>query len=77
MSNVLTATRSSLLRCKERALKFVDAGDYRQALDSMFSDLSKHPETENHPAIQFGFLLMISGNLTTEYEVRDFIKGFN
>jgi hypothetical protein len=33
--------------CKARALEYLDAGDLGNALASMGSDLSKHPETQN------------------------------
>ncbi len=32
---------------KQRALAYVDAGDYNNAVSSMLSDLSKHEETRN------------------------------
>jgi hypothetical protein len=38
--------------CKKRALEYVNRGDTSQAFASMGSDLGKHPETANHPAIQ-------------------------
>jgi len=63
--------------CKRRALEYVDAGDLSQAYASIASDLSKHPETEGHVAIQLGMMLMISGNLNTPSEMRKFIEGFN
>jgi hypothetical protein len=31
--------------CKERALHYLDRGDYSQAIASMGSDLTKHKET--------------------------------
>lgn len=32
--------------CKQRALEYVDRGDLQNALASMASDMSKHPETD-------------------------------
>ena len=71
-------TRSEHLDwCKERALEYVDAGDLGQAYASMVSDLGKHPETQDHPAIMLGMMLMMSGQLSNPSEMRDFINGFN
>lgn len=63
--------------CKDRALEYVNIGDLRQGFMSMTSDLRKHPETENHSAIELGFMLLMSNNLNTEAAMRDFIEGFN
>ena len=62
--------------CKQRALEILDTGDISQAYASMVSDLGKHPETEGHPAIQLGMMLMLGGNIT-EKQIREFIDGFN
>ena len=43
----------------------------------MISDLKKHPETEDHPAIFLGVGLMAFGELNTPSKVREFITGFN
>jgi len=43
----------------------------------MFSDLNKHPETENHAGIKIGVQLMMIGSLSTIEEARRFIEGFN
>ena len=63
--------------CKKRALEYVNDGDLVNAFGSMVSDLTKHPETLNHPALQMGIALRANGNLNTENEMRDFIDGFN
>ena len=63
--------------CKERALAYVDAGDLTNALASMGSDLNKHPETANHPAIGLGLMLMMSGHLATPGDMRRHIEGYN
>lgn len=63
--------------CKKRAFEYVDMGDLSQAYASMASDLGKHPETQDHPAIGLGMMLMMGGNLQTEAEMRKFIEGFN
>jgi len=63
--------------CKQRALEYVEAGDFSQAYSSMVSDLRKHPETENHAAIELGMMMLITGHLNTKNEMRKFIEGFN
>lgn len=62
---------------KDRALQYVDSGDLTNAYASMVSDLGKHPETEGHPAITLGMMLMMDGSLSTKHEMRKFIEGFN
>jgi len=72
------ATRAEHLAwCKARALEYVDTGDLTQAFASMASDLRKHPDTTNNPAIQLGMTLMMGGHLKTSEETRKFIVGFN
>lgn len=63
--------------CKKRALAYLDTGDVQEAYASMVSDLTKHPETERHPAIEMGLMLMLGGGLATVADMRKFIEGFN
>lgn len=71
-------TRSEHIEwCKKRALEYVDKGDIVNAYASMGSDMEKHPETANHPAINIGVQLMFIGRLSTPEEMRRFIEGFN
>ena len=63
--------------CKKRALEYVNMGDLSQAFASMLSDLRKHPETENHPAIEVGAMMIFANLLTTPEEMSKFINGFN
>lgn len=63
--------------CKNRALEYVDANDLNNALTSMLSDLSKHSETRDHPAMQLSIMLKMNGHLDTPYEMQEFINGFN
>ena len=51
--------------CKQRALEYCDMGDVNQAYASMGSDLGKHPETANHPAIQLGMMLLMGGHFSS------------
>lgn len=63
--------------CKKRALEYVDMGDVTNAYASMVSDLRKHPETENHAALEMGAEMMFAGHLSTPEKMRRFIEGFN
>jgi hypothetical protein len=63
--------------CKGRALEYVKDNDLRNAWTLMASDLSKHPETENHPGIQLGMMLLMANQLNTPAEMEKFINGFN
>ncbi len=63
--------------CKQRALKYLESGDTKNALASMFSDLGKHKDTTDPPAIMLGGILMMAGHLNTVAEVKKFIEGFN
>lgn len=63
--------------CKKRALEYLDNGDLTNAYISIVSDLRKHPDTENHPAIQVGVGLLFGEQLGTSEQMRKFIEGFN
>lgn len=62
--------------CKKRALEYLDAGDAKNAMVSMMSDLRKHPDTEKHLGITLGVNLMLGGRLN-HAEMRKWIEGFN
>lgn len=62
--------------CKTRALEYVDRGQLRLAFSSMLSDLSKHPETAQHPAIGLGTGMIVLGYLNTRESLRAYIEGF-
>jgi hypothetical protein len=62
---------------KKRALKYVDDGDFMEAITSMGSDLTKHEELRNHPGIQIGIGLLAVGALSSDRDARRFIEGFN
>lgn len=60
--------------CKERALEYVDIGDLGQAVASMGSDLSKHPETRpNQTLMLLGMRYILDGDTEA---VRRWIEGF-
>jgi hypothetical protein len=62
---------------KRRALAYVDAGDTTNAINSMLSDLRKHPDLRDHAAIGLTVMMMMSGLLSNSDEVRKHIEGFN
>lgn len=78
MDDITEVSRETHLNwCKQRALEYIEAGDIRNGLLSMFSDLEKHPETKGHGAISLGLMLMMTGSLSTKEEAKSFIEGFN
>jgi Tfp pilus assembly protein PilF len=72
-------TREEHLKwCKQRAMEYVKAGDYQQAVASMLSDLRTHPE--NAPAAtgicaQLGIMELMNG--PTRESITRYIEGFN
>jgi len=63
--------------CKERANEYIDRGELPTALASFYSDMGKHPETSNHIALELGSMLLVSGQLKTPHQIKDWINGFN
>ena len=71
-------TRSEHLEwCKQRAYEYLDKGETGEAWASMASDLSKHDETREHPAILLGTMQLAGGLMSGEADIRRFIEGFN
>lgn len=73
----MTTRIEHLAWCKERALEYAARDDLTNAWASMVSDLGKHPETEGHPAIGLGMMMLIGGMLSSKIQMVDFIEGFN
>ena len=63
--------------CKQRALEYADQGDVASAVASMGSDLSKHPETASHGAMELMMMMAMAGQFDRPGELRKFIEGFN
>ena len=61
--------------CKVRALEYLDAGDVTNAVASMCSDLSKHPDTEKIGAAMAGLGLLCAMHHDAA-GARDWIEGF-
>lgn len=76
-------TREEHLKwCKDRALEYLEPGQYfniDDAMASMASDLGKHEETRHHVnmTVPLMFQLRMAGQLNTAAEMRKFIEGFN
>lgn len=63
--------------CKQRAREYLDRRDIANAVTSMLSDLSKHPETAKSSEgalAMLGILTIQQGDLN---KARRFIEGFN
>lgn len=61
--------------CKQRALEYVDDGDLVNAVNSMMSDIRKHPETNGTWGLMM--LGMYDANRGDVEAVRRWINGFN
>ena len=64
--------------CKDRAMQYVETGDYNSAVTSMLSDLGKHPETEASSGgilAQIGMMELMRG--PTRDSITRYIQGFN
>ena len=62
---------------KDRALEYADMGDTTNAIASMTSDLSKHPDTAGHDGILLMTMLAMTGAFDRPGELRRYIEGFN
>lgn len=65
--------------CKSRALEYLNPGKFYSLTDavaSMMSDLTKHPETALG-ANALGMIGVMAASSGSEHEVRKFIEGFN
>jgi len=63
--------------CKTRAIQILNKGNVTGAYASFVSDMNKHDELKNHIALEMGTMLLFSGNLSTDSEMKNFIEGFN
>ncbi len=63
--------------CKQRANDYVEQNDLTNAFASFQSDMSKHQDTANHLALEMGTMLLLGGHLSTQHQMKEWIKGFN
>jgi hypothetical protein len=62
---------------KKRAVEYATKGDLMGAFTSFQSDMTKHPETKDHMALEMLSLMFIGGQLNTPREMQKFIEDFN
>jgi len=62
---------------KDRANEYINQDNTKDAFASFLSDMGKHPETANHLALDLGLTLLMSGQLSTQHQMKDWIDGFN
>lgn len=71
------ATRDEHLAwARQRALRYLEAGNVDEAFASLGSDLAQHPVLRNDPQIRLGARLLIEGHLETPAAMRSYIEGF-
>lgn len=64
--------------CKQRAMDYVETGDFNSAVASMLSDLGKHEETKASSTgilAQLGTMELLNG--PTREKITRYIQGFN
>ena len=73
----MNSREEHLAFCKKRAMEYVDSNDYTNAVTSMLSDLSKHPETRGvgEKMATLGMFILMSA--PAKSDVERFIQGFN
>jgi hypothetical protein len=61
--------------CKQEAMAYWNAGDLKNAVASMMSDMRKHPETKGYPTVldELAFRYLLDED---EPSVRRWIEGF-
>lgn len=74
-----TTRAEHLAWCKQRALKYIEAGDLQGAFASFSSDLGKEESTRDSQRIQaeLGMPQLMGGMLDTPEKMRNWIEGFN
>ncbi|QKQ75630.1 hypothetical protein [Nostoc sp. TCL240-02] len=62
---------------KQRAIAQAEHSTLISALDSIASDLQKHPETRGHSVSELGLMLYMSGRLGTKEQMIRFIQAIS
>jgi len=71
-----TMTRQEHLDCaKKRALEYCDRGELQHALDSLISDVGKHPEMRDFSWAESAIAKWMEGRLDTQKKMREFINS--
>lgn len=60
---------------KKRALEYVDRGELQLALDSLISDLGKHPETHDPYWAESAIVKWMDGKICSDETMRAFINS--
>jgi hypothetical protein len=62
---------------KDRAIEYVEIGDYNGAVRSMLSDLCKFPQTIDVKLVIIAAVKLAAKRPLTEQQVREWIDEFN
>lgn len=62
---------------KDRAIDILNSGDIAGSYASFMSDMLKYDELSDHLALELGTMLLLSGFLTTDHQIREWMLGFN
>ena len=65
-----------LQRAKDRALRYLEAGNTVEAVTSLLSELSQHPELNKHAGHYIGDQLLGSPMINNTEFVRRYIVGY-
>ena len=60
---------------KQRALEYVDRGELQHALDSIISDMRKHPALFDFAWAEAALTQWMNGKLDTPAKMREFINS--
>ena len=71
-------TRAKHLQwCKDRAMEYVNRGQLTEAVTSMMSDITKHPETNSPALAMLGLMAAMDAQAGNRDSVVRYITGFN
>lgn len=62
---------------KDRAIDLLERGETNGAFASFNSDMLKHKELEDHVRLELGMKLLLTGNLNSYSQMKEWIEGFN
>ncbi|QLE47959.1 hypothetical protein FD724_07395 [Nostoc sp. C057] len=71
---MLETRQEHLSWAKQRSIEYAQCGDLVKAMNSIASDLQKHPETKGHLAPELALQLYISGEISTPEQMIKFIE---
>lgn len=62
---------------KDRATQLIEQGDHMGAFTSFRSDMLNHDELESHIGLELGMRLLLTGNLNSAFQMKEWVDGFN